>query len=408
MDQNTPKKSPMKFIPQVLVILAFLLFIFTASLITIIKPKETFSYYENRQYHQMPVLTEDDFLNGDYSNALESFFSDHAALRNTMLKTKTFLDVSIFNRPVVNQTVVKDDILLPWLKYMTFDEDSLKQNTENFASHLSDFNETVVSNGGVFYYVGVPCQYAYFEDKYPWYLENRSAYTAQTLSTFTQSMANNGVPFIDMGEVTRALGKPAYFGSLVDNHYGLEGAYLTYKTIMDAINSDTDFTLDYPSADEITFTALPNPYLGSRERKLLDLYGFDEQLKIASIAEPVALTRMDNGLPTSASVYAMPSSDTRPVFYYLYMGGDIAETVIQTNRPELPNVLIFGDSFTNTVETLAYNSFNEMRTIDLRHYKEMSLNDYVKLYKPDIVIGIRDYEVLTAQVGNGELMKKQP
>ena len=28
------------------------------------------------------------------------------------------------------------------------------------------------------------------------------------------------------------------------------------------------------------------------------------------------------------------------------MGGDIAETVIQTDRPELPNALIFGDSFT--------------------------------------------------------------
>lgn len=408
MDQNTPKKSPISFISQLLLIIVFMLFLFTASVITIIKPKETFSFYENRQYHQMPVLTQEAFLNGDYSNALESFFSDHAALRTTLLKAKTYLDVSVLKRPVVNQTVVKDDILLPWLNYMAYDDARIEQNIQAFTSHLSEFNETITSYGGAFYYVGVPCQYAYFEEKYPWYLENRADYTALTLSVFSKSMAENELAFIDMGVVTRALGKPEYFGSLVDNHYGIEGAYLTYKTIIDTINTDTDFKLNYPSDDEITFTALPNPFLGSRERKLLDLYGFDEPLKIASVADPVAFTRLDNGEPVSATVYTMPSSDTRPVFYYLYMGGDIAETVIQTNRPELPNVLIFGDSFTNSVETLAYNSFNEMRTIDLRHYKEMSLNDYVKLYKPDIVIGIRDYEVLTVQVGNGELMKKQP
>lgn len=40
------------------------------------------------------------------------------------------------------------------------------------------------------------------------------------------------------------------------------------------------------------------------------------------------------------------------------MGGDIGESVITTNRPKLPNILIYGDSFTNPLETLLWTQAN--------------------------------------------------
>ena len=85
------------------------------------------------------------------------------------------------------------------------------------------------------------------------------------------------------------------------------------------------------------------------------------------------------------------------------MGGDIAETVIQTNRSELPDILIFGDSYTNAVETFLYASFNEMRSLDLRHYREMALLDYVRLHQPDIVVCLRDDANLLTETGNGAI-----
>lgn len=85
------------------------------------------------------------------------------------------------------------------------------------------------------------------------------------------------------------------------------------------------------------------------------------------------------------------------------MGGDIAETCIRTDRPSLPTALIFGDSFTNAVESLAYYSFDEMRSVDLRHYKTQSISDYIAAYQPDVVICIRDYEALLSRSDNGGL-----
>ena len=152
----------------------------------------------------------------------------------------------------------------------------------------------------------------------------------------------------------------------------------------------------------MTFSALPNPYMGSRTRKLLGLRGNDEKLLTASLAEDIPFTRFDNGAAAEATVYALPDSDAEPLTYGLYMGGDIAETVIRTDRPELPNALIFGDSFTNPVECLAYYSFNELRSVDLRHYTVQSLSDYIAAYQPDVVLCVRDYQSLLLREFNGD------
>ena len=142
--------------------------------------------------------------------------------------------------------------------------------------------------------------------------------------------------------------------------------------------------------------------MGSRTRKLLGLRGNDEKLLTASFAEDIPFTRFDNGAAAEATVYALPDSDAEPLTYGLYMGGDIAETVIRTDRPELPNALIFGDSFTNPVECLAYYSFNELRSVDLRHYTVQSLSDYIAAYQPDVVLCVRDYQSLLLREFNGD------
>ncbi|MBO5329452.1 MAG: hypothetical protein J6A71_02895, partial [Anaerotignum sp.] len=155
--------------------------------------------------------------------------------------------------------------------------------------------------------------------------------------------------------------------------------------------------------EEITFHTLENPYLGSRPRKLFDMYGNEEHLLWADFGEEIFFTRRDNGQEVSATVYSMPENSEESVLYGFYMGGDIPETIIDTNRPHLPKVLIYGDSFTNALESLAYYSFDEMRSLDFRYYNEKSLKEYIEMYQPDIVICMRDYESLLSFDGNGKL-----
>ena len=89
--------------------------------------------------------------------------------------------------------------------------------------------------------------------------------------------------------------------------------------------------------------------------------------------------------------------------YSVFMGGDIAESVIRTNRPELPGILIVGDSFTNPVEAFCIYSFDEVRSLDFRYYTKQSLTDYLAQHPADAVVIIRDNLNYAESAGDGTL-----
>ena len=391
----------MKRISEILMIGVFAVFITVSMAVTLSNRDETYSYFENRLYATVPEVTAESVAGGEFFSGLESFLCDHAAGRQILLKAKTYTDARILRRPVVNDVVVTGDVLLPYNPYEKTDKMQIAQQAESMAAQHGKLREQIESYGGSYIYTAVPCQYVCYENSYPSYLNSRKEFTEAEISTLTASMEKYGVSMID--NVNNRL----FYSSAVDNHYSLEGAYVTYREIIDRINDQTGYSLKYPAGDEITFSEVPEPYLGSRQRKLMGVIPWDEHLKKAVFRSEIPFTRMDNGQAVEAFVYSDAAFEDGKVTYSLYMGGDIPETVIDTNRPELPSVLIYGDSFTNAVETLAYYSFDEMRSIDMRYYKEMSVSQYIDKYKPDIVICIRDYESLLASDGNGNLFSVQ-
>ena len=171
---------------------------------------------------------------------------------------------------------------------------------------------------------------------------------------------------------------------------------------MERITADLGRDLPVLTADDLAFEDLPNPFLGSRDRKLYGLWPGSEALTIGVQREPVVFDRTDNGLPVPAQVFRLPATETETVDYNVYMGGDVAETVLSTHRPELPDLLIFGDSFTNPLETLFYTGFDETRSLDLR-YNDVSLLDYVAEHRPDVVLCVRDDTSYLSAEGNGRI-----
>ena len=371
---------------------------------TILLPKNRYSYYENRNLSAFPEITAESALSGQVFDDLETLFCDYAAWRTPALKAVTWADLNVFHRPVVNDIVVTDDALLEQLYTMPDTADDIARKAADVAADNAALRDQIEAYGGHYCYIAVPCQYAYYEDEYPSYLENRSAYTAAELAALNSAMDAQGITHVDMGPIFDSLGHLPAFSSKVDNHYGLRGAYETYRAAVQALNDAYGLALSFPEeGTDVTFSALPNPYMGSRTRKLLGLRGDDEKLLTAAFREDIPFTRLDNWQEVASAVYALPATEDEALTYGLYMGGDIAETCIRTDRSSLPTALIFGDSFTNAVESLAYYSFDEMRSVDLRHYKTQSISDYIAAYQPDVVICIRDYEALLSRSDNGGL-----
>ena len=392
----------MKRLAEIFITVCFLAFLALGLLATALRQRETVSFYENRMLAVFPELSAQSAGDGSFTTGVENYLADHAALRTTLLRGKTRIDTAL-RRPVVNNIVITPGPLLPFHAPETVDEKQIAAWADTMADGLKHIRDTVAEYGGYYCYVAVPCQYAYFEDDYPWYLESRAEFSRLSVSLLSRSLEDRGVAFLDTRAAFDALGRPEKLGSLVDNHYTMEGAFETYRLVMEKTAAETG--LDFPilGRTDVIFETLPNDYFGSRERRLLGVVSREERPSILRPVKEIPFSRSDGGIPGASEVYAFGSSDGQPLNYELYMGGDIANTVIDTHRDELPSILIYGDSFTNALECVAYLSFDEMHSLDLRHYQEMSLEEYIRKFQPEVVICIRDYEALLSPYGNGAI-----
>jgi len=385
---------------QRLVTAAFLLFLGLALAATLLREEETYSFFENRTLAPKPVYSAQADGDGSYFSGWERYLSDHAAGRKTLLRLKTRLDLAL-GRPVVNDVVVTEEALLPYLPERPVDRAAVSRQAGAMADRLAEIQAAVEGYGGYYCYVGVPCQYACREEDYPWYLNNRADLSAWSVQELSRAAAERGVNFLDMGPVFRAQPDPDRLTSAVDNHYSIQGAYLTYRTILERIHAQTELEVPVLGEEDVTISQVPNRYLGSRTRKLLAQEWREDALYRLDPAEAVPFTRYNYGKETYSSLYALPEHPWEDVTYNLYMGGDLAETLIDTGREELPSVLVYGDSFTNALECVMYLSFDKMYSLDLRHYKDMPLEDYIAGTRPQVVVCIRDYESLLDLEANG-------
>lgn len=351
--------------------------------------RDTTAYYENRSLAEFPALTAEALWDGALGGDLESWYSDHVPGRTTLLKADTAVQMKVLRRPAVNEVVSGGKVLLPLLSY---DERAGSEYPALAAAAAEPFGKLsayIEGYGGVFCYVGVPEQRVYFREKYPDYLSSHETEVTAGDGAYARAMAAAGVDFLDMGSVYDAQGHPEKYYSALDHHYRYYGAYAAYRAILNHL-AGQGLALPVLTEADLDFLELPNPYLATRNRKLYNLWPNDERAVIGVQKNPVPFTRRDNGEPSDRPLFVLPEADYLPATYNLYMGGDFAETVLETHRPDLPNALIFGDSFTNALETLLYASFDETRILDLRHYDEMSLREYLDRTRPDVVLCVQN------------------
>ena len=359
---------------------------------------ETSAYYENRSLAAFPDITWEALWEGTLGSNLETWYSDHFPGRATLLKADTALQMDVLARPVVNDMVVTEAVLLPKLDFSEYTEEAYRWTVTDFAEDFGALNGYIESLGGQFLYVGFPEQRVYFEDLYPDYMNNHADEAEAADRVFAEALAEKGVDFMDMRSVYDADGNPAEYYSIVDHHYNYYGAYAAYRAILDKLAED-GWDLPGLTENDVEFVELPNPYIGSRNRKLYNLWENEDKAIVLS-GVPVPFTRYDNGALSEKPLFVYPAESYMPTTYNLYMGGDFAETILETDRPQLPDALIFGDSFSNALETLLYTAFDETHILDLRHYKEQSLKDYLADYQADIVICIQNDTFYYTKGGN--------
>ena len=388
------------------VIIIFICCIFMIPILTVARRGEDISFYENRTKAALPKVEMQTVLNGTFFSGIDAAVSDRICFRDDLIKLNTSLDL-LLDRPVVNEYVASSSALINFHGYMTWSTEFLGNEAAAVVDGITRIHDVIRSYGGYFVYVGLPQQYTYFASDYPVYMDDRLWNTEAIRAAFSTEMASRQIPFIDMNAKYRSLGQLPEYYFTTDHHYSYQGAFIAYQTILEQIRGATGFDIpDLVDAD-VDFITLPNPFLGSGNRALYGAWKKTDLLQIAEMRRPIDFVRFDNGVQVDSVVYALPQNETERISYSVYMGGDVGETVIKTGRSQLPSVLILGESFTNALETLIWTGFNETRSLDFRYNEDVSLQEYILEYKPDVVICVKDEGTYLDKVSNGYFFTAQ-
>ena len=331
-------------------------------------------------------------LDGTLAQDLETFYSDHIFARRQLLKLDTLLQMKLLHRPAVHDVVLGDTVLLPAPGFsMKLSGEAREAQADAIAEGLQSVKSAADEVGAQLLYTLIPEQRTVYAAYYPDWMENPASETKKNRDALLSALQEAGIPALDMTDIFAALEDPLPYYSRVDHHYTLRGAYLTYETVCETFGL---------RASKLTIADTESELLGTYNRKLYGLSPVREAMQVLQDAFP-DYTREDNSKASDTPLIQIRASGQS--LYTDYMGGDIGETIVKTNRPELPKILIVGDSFTNALEPLAIFDFDEMRSLDYRHFDGAALSDYIRAYRPDYVLLLRDDVSCLNRTGNGVL-----
>ncbi len=377
-------------IAQQAVIAVFIAVLVVIPIAHIVIPDETTSLLERRDLAELPEWTVETVRNGIYFRSAETYLSEQMPWREHVVRFYSVFRLRVMGRQLINSVYIADDGFLLNQPPPAPGPDKTER-IEAAVGRLAELNRRVESYGGRFVYLHVPDKQTVYHRHYPWYVEWPSSYDEVDVALIDR-LETAGVPAIDLrSQFLESDSEDLYYRT--DHHWTFEGAYLGYARLVE------HFELRPYPLDDLVVTTLPNPYVGSQNRRIGMAVETTDRLTFAHPKVPVPYTMtVLNGEPVP--MFAMPDSPDEPVDYLAFMGGDLGEIVIDTHRPELPDALLVGTSFTNAIEPLLYLNFDQLRILDLRAYHEMELYEYVAEHEPDCVMLLVSSHEILADEGN--------
>lgn len=356
-------------------IAVFVLILAFVPVATALSPKKLTDEYEFRTLQRRPELTSERLLSGKYMSDWEVYFKDNFFMRDAIIKACAYTELNVLKRTVVNNVFVSDGHVLPVLPYRA-PVDSTSTVVREAAEKIANAARVTESYGGEYLLVGLPSQSSAFHELYPKHVFDNWDNQQKVNAEFYSALDDLGVQYVDMYTVFKDENgfEDSYYKT--DHHLNIGGALRVYQKIAEELALSV--------YDNLEFYVLTDEMIGSRARYLHGVSPFLDKLEVFKPTIPVR-TREDNGEAVAPEVLSLDMRN-----YGVFMGGDVGETVVKTERPELPNVLVYGASYTNAVEALLYQSCNEMRSIDQRVYTKLTIEEYIEIYKPDFVIQIVD------------------
>lgn len=313
-----------------------------------VKPVNTTT--ENRELAELPALKENGEWNVDFLQDAGAYFEDHFGFRSLMVSVDAEIQSRIFGVSNADTVTVGTD---GWLYYTATVDDYLGRNVlseqeiKNAGYNLSLVQQYVQQSGAEFLLVVAPNKNSLYGENMPYYLQKKLG-TEGNMDRLKAELDQRDIAWTDLFSLFAAEDEVLYLKR--DSHWNQKGAVLVYNAVMEQLGLEHE-----------------------RYETVKVLRTKEEYGDLNNMLYPVTAKPEWN--------YAYQIEDA---FSYKTDTASVEEAWIETeNREKEGKLLMFRDSFGNTLLPLLANQFSEgyfSRGIP------QNITGYTARYQPDVVI----------------------
>ena len=348
----------------------FCIFIFGFMIINLITKNEELSYSERRRLAKLPEITLENIFNGEITNNLETYLTDHFVLRDSFRSIKTVFNLNIFNKKDTNNLYYENNHIFK-IEY------PLKEDkVYNFTNKINNLYQTHFKNNNVFLSI-IPDKNYYSNNDYLSLDYNK-------LINNVKTNINENINYID---ITNSLTLDDYYRT--DIHWKQENLSNVVNTLSKEMNFNT--MNDYKEN-------IYNEFYGT-------YYG-----QLGLNVEPDKLTYLTNDVIDNSSIVDMDSKTTtvyeleslgKMDSYDVFLSGATSLVEITSNNANSEKeLIIFRDSFTSSLAPLLLNGYKKITLVDLRYMNSSLLTNYVEIKDQDIL-----FLYNTTIINNSDMLK---
>lgn len=334
-------------------VITFFILIPLMSVCLLILPKKDFSENENRYLAKFPEFSVESMLQGNFTDGINTWLTDHFPARDFFVGIKTQSDL-LLGKKIINQIyVINSDLLI--------EEYQEPQNTDKISKILDKFNQKISEAFPTInmQIMLVPTAVKIYEEYLPSFAPKLDQ--VENTSTLIQK---SKIPSIDVYNILRIHKDEEYLYYRTDHHWTTKAAYYAYQEYCNQ-NNLKPIALDCFISKQVT-----DDFYGTLFSKVKNYQMNGDVITIYEYPEWDLSVYYEDADVETDSLYNLEYLNQKDK-YSLFLNN--LHSLIEITNKNVHNgheLVLIKDSYANSMVPFLVNHFEKIYVFDTRSYKK--------------------------------------
>lgn len=356
-------------------------------ILTAVMGHREFSENENRYLEQFPSLTLSGIADGEVQEDVVKAFNDQFPARDFWTAFSTRAEKMMGRRDIGGVYLGKNQYYFEKIMDGDISQTDYFQSLR-FINHVQGLQEDAKVTALL-----VPSPATILSDYLP---SHARIYDADAMYQSAEGVLAEGI-LLDMRDEMAAAAGEAQIYYKTDHHWTLSGAYVGYRTYVEAMGRQAR-----PYAD-FGVETVSDSFYGTLYSKALDADAAPDTIDAPSRL-PAASVQCDG--QERDGIFDETKREQKDKYAYFF-GGNYGEVILRPEgdgQEDKPKLLVVKDSFANSMIPFLLQDYSEIRMLDLRYFKT-SFRDYLEEYSADEILILYEMSNFAQDNNMNKLMK---